>query len=408
MRARSEPENAARHAPARLGRFGLVLVGALGCSLDFDVAGREFECPPELTGCLACNADGSCREPAVIVEPVRPVSPEPESPAPGADAGPSGGGGGRPPVEPPPEAPPEPPPPEVPPEPPPPEVPPELAPCAEHDGRASDELCLGGSDRCFSLGSVLSPALTAWLDPTTLPEQGSRLWCDRSGRGHHARLEPESAEPLVSDDGRTADPARSRSLALDGAWLSLGAGSEPVLGPGNFAVLIAAATPLEGAAAPASFGLFESGAASKVAVRIAPERGQAEANVASTETALVPGPVVTQSSVDDGRFHLYTLYRRSEVRVLDDVLQLRLNGVLEFRGSSVAIPRALDLSASPGVGRGAEGAPGGGRVAAVVILRGSVPEDELARLESFLCRELAVCAAPGPRSGSDAADGGAP
>jgi hypothetical protein len=29
-------------------------------------------------------------------------------------------------------------------------------------------------------------------------------------------------------------------------------------------------------------------------------------------------------------------------------------------------------------------------------LRGSLPEDELARLENFLCEALAVCEAPGP------------
>jgi hypothetical protein len=364
------------------------------CALDFDVAGREFECPPEVTACLSCNPDGTCRERAVVTEPP-PSEPPPGPPPSTPDAGGAAEDAGAPPathpdasVEPPEPTEPEPPD----------EVdPPVLAECAEFASRVSDELCLEGNTRCFSLGSVLSPSLTAWLDPTTLPGEGSRYWCDRSGQGHHAVLEDEAAR--VESDGRATGTALSRSLTLDGAWLSLDEGGEPVLRPGNFAVLIAAATPLDPSDS-AALGLFESGGDSKLSLTIA--EGEARGSISSTETSLVPDPVVTESGVYDGNFHLYSLYRRSEVQVLDDVLQLRLNGVLEFRGSAIAIPRALDLSLSPRIGRSeALAATGRGRVAAIVILRGSVPEDELARLENFLCRELAVCSAPGPELGSD-------
>jgi len=75
--------------------------------------------------------------------------------------------------------------------------------------------------------------------------------------------------------------------------------------------------------------------------------------------------------------------------------------VLEFRGSSIAIPRALDLASSRAPRIGSESALGRGRLAAVVILRGSVPEDELARLENFMCDALAVCTAPGPPLGTE-------
>jgi len=366
------------------------------CALDFDVTGRQFECPPEVTECLACNPDGTCREPAPSIRPPPPEPPpRPEPSAP--DAGGVAEDAGVPPA-PQPDAsvePPEPPEPEPPDE----GEPPVLEECAEFATRVSDELCLDGNARCFSLGNVLSPSLTAWLDPTTLPGEGSRYWCDRSGKGHHAILEPDDEAARVESDGRPTGTLLSRSLTLDGTWLSLDEGGEPVLRPGNFAVLIAAATPLE-ASDSAALGLFESGGDSKLSLTIA--EGEARGSISSTETSLVPDPVVTESSVYDGNFHLYSLYRRSEVQVLDDVLQLRLNGVLEFRGSAIAIPRALDLSLSPRIGRSeALAATGRGRVAAIVILRGSVPEDELARLENFLCRELAVCTAPGPPLGSD-------
>jgi hypothetical protein len=372
---------------ARLGLFAVSSMGA--CSLDFGVAGREFECPPELTGCLACNPDGTCRASVVVapndpqVRPPPPSRPKPSVPSP--DAGASDAGAPAP--APGPDAAPEPPPPSV------------AEECAEFASRTSDSLCLNGSERCFSLGNVLSPSLMAWLDPTTLPRDGSRLWCDRSGKGHHGVLLPDGAEVLVDGDDRTAGAALARSLTLDGAWLALQEGAEPVLRPGNFAVVLAAATPLA-ASDGSALSLFESGAGSTINLSVTPE-GQAVGKISSLETALVRDPVVTQSSVYDGLFHLHTLYRRSEVRVLDDVLQLRLNGVLEIRGSSIAIPRALDLSSPEGPRIGssnaAAAATGRGRVAAVVILRGSVPEDELARLENFLCEELAVCNAPGPR-----------
>jgi hypothetical protein len=375
------------------GRLALfALTSCCACSLDFDVAGRQFDCPPEVTGCLACNPDGTCREAIVVAQndplPRPAPSSPPEPPLPASDAGPSDAPAPAPALPPSPDAGAQPSLPTAPEE------------CAEFGSRTSDSLCLNG-ERCFSLGNVLSPSLMAWLDPTTLPRAGSRLWCDRSGKGHHAVLLPDGAQVLVDGDERTAGAALARSLTLDGGWLSLQAGAEPVLRPGNFAVVIAAATPLA-ASDGSALDLFESGAGSTINLSVTPE-GKAVGRITSLETALVRDPVVTASSIYDGLFHLYTLYRRSEVRVLDDVLQLRLNGVLEIRGSSIAIPRALDLSSPEGplIGGSSDlngvATSGRGRVAAVVILRGSIPEDELARLENFLCQELAVCNAPGPR-----------
>jgi hypothetical protein len=410
----SKSRRRSRHGPGRpssrwidvqdKGRLAVVAVVLSACSLDFDITGRQFECPPEVSGCLACNPDGTCREAAVIAPnepgpvlpaPILPVLPV--LPAPLPDAG-SARDAGSPPLMPSPDA--------ATPLPTGPTVPEE---CAEFESRASDSLCLRGSDLCFSLGSVLSPSLTAWLDPTTLPREGSRYWCDRSGKGHHALLRPdlltpESGDVLVEPDGRAVGDDLARSVTLNGGWFSLNEGSEPVLRPGNFAVAIAAATPLE-ASDRQPFDLFESGDQSRITLSVAPG-GEAVARISSLETSLVPDPVVTKSKVYDGRFHLYSLYRRSEVQILDDVLQLRLNAVLETRGSSIAIPRALDLAASRPPRIGGSIATGGvatgrGRVAAVVILRGSVPEDELARLENFLCEALAVCAAPGPPLSSE-------
>jgi hypothetical protein len=377
------------------GRLATLFLGLSSCGLDFDITGRQFDCPTAMVDCLACNADGTCRLP-VLTEPERPT-PVPEKPTPSAEPLPDGGVQSDPDAA---AAPPAPGPDAATAPPQGPTVPPE---CTAYQSRASDSLCLDGDQRCFTLGDVLSPALTLWLDPTTLPSGDSRYWCDRSGRGHHARLLPEGAQVLVGADGRAASRALARSVTLDGDRLALDEGSEPVLRPGNFAVLMAAATPLQ-ASDSAAFELFSSGEQSRIDLTIAPDTGIASGKISSLETVLVTAPVVTRSSVFDGGFHLFTLYRRSEVRVLDDVLQLRLNGVLEFRGSSIAIPRALDLSAAhtPIIGgAGVNGAATGrGKVAVVIALRGSVPEDELARLENFLCEALAVCTAPGPPLGA--------
>jgi hypothetical protein len=377
------------------GRLAFLVMTCSACGLDFDVSGRQFDCPTAMVNCLACNADGTCRLPQHI-DPAQPT-PSPAEPPPSGEPLPDGGmpndpdAAASPPVPGPDAA-------TVPPQGP--TVPAE---CAAFQSRASDSLCLGDEQKCFTLGNVLSPALTLWLDPTTLPSGESRYWCDRSGRGHHAQLLPEGEGVLVGADERAASEALARSVTLDGGWLALDAGSEPVLRPGNFAVLMAAATPLEPSDS-AAFELFSSGDQSRIDLTIAPATGIASGKISSTQTVLVTQPVVTRSKVFDGGFHLFTLYRRSEVQVLDDVLQLRLNGVLEFRGSSIAIPRALDLSAARNPiigGGGASGAATGrGKVAVVIALRGSVPEDELARLENFLCDALAVCAPPGPPLGT--------
>jgi hypothetical protein len=377
------------------GRLSILALGLSACSLDFDVAGREFDCPAAMVGCLACNADGTCRSP-VLIDPAEPL-PSPAEPShPGGsplDAGaPNDLDASMAPQAPGPDAASAPPlGPTVP------------AECAAFQSRASDSLCVNGGDQCFTLGNVLSPALTLWLDPTTLPAGDSRYWCDRSGRGHHARLLPDGAAVLVGADERAVGGTLARSVTIDGGWLALDEGSEPVLRPGNFAVLMAAATPLQPSDAE-TFELFSSGDQSRIDLTVAPDTGIASGKISSLETVLVTAPVVTRSSVFDGGFHLFTLYRRSEVRVLDDVLQLRLNGVLEFRGSSIAIPRALDLSAAStpliGGGGASTAATGRGKVAVVIALRGSVPEDELARLENFLCAALAVCTAPGPPLGT--------
>lgn len=388
------------------GGLGLLLV-ASACTLDFGVGDRSFQCPPQVSNCLVCNADGSCRVPDPLVMSAAPEPPampsSPAQPLPTPDAAVTGEQPPSPPLQPP-----------VPAAPDAGQVPSDAstgAPlpdvCAEYATRTSDSLCLDGDEQCFSLGSVLSPALVAWLDPTTLPGAGSRYWCDRSGQRHHALLQPEASAAVVEPDGRAVVASLARSVLLDGSWLALSPGTAPALVAGNFAVVLAAAgLPPEATTdagpplAVQPFELFESGEQSRINLTLVPASGRLEGKITSLETALVTAPVVTQSSVYDGAFHLYSLHRRSEVRVLDDVLQLRLNGALEFRGSSIAIPRALDLSSGqpPRLGsRSSAAGPsttGRGRIAAAILFRGAVPEDELARLETFLCTALAVCGAP--------------
>ncbi len=268
-------------------------------------------------------------------------------------------------------------------------------------------MCLEGHDGCFELQDVLGPSLVALLDPPTLPRDGSRYWCDRSGNGHHALIATNDGGVLVEADGRSVADGLARSLRLEGGWLSIDDRGQPLFASEDFAVVIAAATPVV-APGDQALDLFESGGSSRIGLRVqantslSADAGPNGFAVARAISAPDAGLIVrTASSVYDGDFHLYTLSRRSQVQIQNDVLQLRLNGVLEARESSIAIPGTLDLSS--GVSRAtwlgrsddtSAAAPGNGRLAAVVILKDSVPAGELGRLEAFLCAALAVCAPP--------------
>lgn len=372
----------------------------LACSIDFDLGGRQLPCPATAIGCLECNLDGSCRVEAKSSLPQAPdaavtvpldASVKPAEP--NADTG--AGDPAPPPPPPPPDA--------DPPVAPPPE-------CAGVQTPVGGRLCLDGTQRCFELQDVLGPALVAWLDPTTLPSGGSGYWCDRSGNGHHAMLVPGSGALQVVADARAVPSPLARSLALAGATLEVDERTAPLFASEDLAVIVAAAAPLD-APSELGFALFESGGTSRISLELQGSVGSADAGPRGVAVARVtpatgqPIEVSTLSAVHDGEFHLYTLSRRSQVQSTDDVLQLRLNGVLEDRASSAALEVGVDFSfGTPHVtwiGRapGALGAsPGGGRIAAFVIVSDSVPARELTRLETFLCDELAVCTPPAPRA----------
>src|SRR5262245_45902010 len=178
-------------------RAGALALAALSsCALDFGLGGRQFDCPPEVTNCLACNPDGTCRieqvdpglstlpepGPSVQLPPMQPEPPDasvPEQPEP-PDA----------------SVPEQPVPPELPPviddptsdggpsDPPPPDSGPVDPPpvpdvCPEFQAPAGNRMCLGGDDQCFTLNNVMSPALALWLDPKPLPRNGSGYACVR-------------------------------------------------------------------------------------------------------------------------------------------------------------------------------------------------------------------------------------
>jgi hypothetical protein len=377
----------------------------LACSIDFGIE-RELPCPPGLVDCLACNPDGSCR----VAAPPLQVQPRPDAsapPPPDASLGEpepiADAGFDTKPPEPAPDAK----------APPPPLPPPE---CAGVQTPVGGRLCLEGSSRCFELQDVLGPALVTWLDPTTLPAGDSRYWCDRSGNGHHAMLVPGSGELRVEADGRALPGVLARSLSLAGTTLQIDERTSPLFASEDLAVVVAAAVPLAGSS-ELGLALFESGGTSRIGLEV---RGGGQSDAGSDDVAVAwvapekgePLAVRTLSSVHDGQFHLYTLSRRSQVQSASDVLQLRLNGVLEDRASSLPIDGTFDFSLGTphatwiGRGFGANGGrPGSGRLAALVIVSDSVPARELTRLETFLCDELAVCTPPAPREPPAAAGG---
>jgi hypothetical protein len=380
---------------ARAGVLVLAVAAAwLACSIDFGVDGRQFECPPGLLGCLECNPDGSCRVAVPTLQPGEPPDASPAAPPdaslnppePSTDAGLDAG---RPSPAPDADTPP----------PPPPE-------CAGVQTPVGGRLCLDGDERCFALEDVLGPALVAWLDPTTLPTGGSRYWCDRSGNGHHALVVPGAGELRVEADGRAVPAALARSLALAGGVLAVDERTSPLFASEDLAVVVAAAAPLD-AASNAGLVLFESGSAARIGLELRAPSGVSDAGPTDVAVAWVspaagaPIEVRTLSSVHDGAFHLYTLSRRSQVQSSLDVLQLRLNGVLEDRVGSETLDGNLSFSSgerrATWLGRRLGGGPGNGRIAALVLVSDSVPARELTRLETFLCNELAVCTPPAPR-----------
>src|SRR4051794_35872095 len=58
------------------GAFGLFVLASISCQLDFGVGDRRFACPPDVAGCVWCDADGSCREEEVVA-PAEPLPPAP-------------------------------------------------------------------------------------------------------------------------------------------------------------------------------------------------------------------------------------------------------------------------------------------------------------------------------------------
>jgi hypothetical protein len=407
---RPQSSRGGRRAAAAYGPVLTLWAGAtwLACSIDFGLDGRALACPPSAVNCLECNPDGSCR---VARRPNEPWVPDAETPAPpdasfepntpGEDAGLDAA------APPPPTfdaaAPP----------------PPQPVECAGVQTPVGGRLCLDGAERCFELQDVLGPALVAWLDPTTLPAAGSRYWCDRSGNGHHAMLVPGSGDLKVEVDARAVPAPLARSLALAGATLEVDERTSPSFASEDLAVIVAAAAPLE-PSNELGFALFESGGTSRISLELQGSGGGADAGTSGVAVARVtpaagaaPVEVRTLSAVRDGEFHLYTLSRRSQVQNPNDVLQLRLNGVLEDRASSAALEGGVDFSLGTphatwiGRGLGAPGAaPGSGRIAAFVIVSDSVPARELTRLETFLCDELAVCTPPPAPSQAPATPGG--
>ena len=383
---------------ARLWSLALLACAASSC-LDFSLGGRRLPCPPEQMDCAECAPDGSC-----LRLSVNPIAPPPDRPEAARDSGQMARTGNVEPSPGPPDPTPGAPPLDTTPPPPPDAAVPAPEPCAQWDTPLGPELCPAIGVPCLSLSSELQSALVAWLDPATLRPTGtnSGYWCDRSGQHNHARHVPLTEPLRIAVDPERILSGLATSLVLDGNWMLLPGSDTLVFGREDFAILIAAAAPLEAGDKGQTY-LFESDNPYQISLtmRAPDDGGFAEGRVQMGAVGALPGGDAspqTASRVSDRKFHLYTL-RRLRSRTL----QLRLNGNLDGISSRGTLPAELSLESGfvqtvTGIGpndlNDTRSSSSRGRVAAVVILKGAVSDEGLGQLETYLCNTLQVCTAP--------------
>jgi hypothetical protein len=255
-----------------------------------------------------------------------------------------------------------------------------------------DRCCVGAS--CLEFPARLRNGLLLWADRTSLGEPGFPLetWLDRSSNGHHLMSLNADAPPRVQLDpvGPIAEISETRmALATKG-------GPSLRLGIEDFTILVLArcnadaqkghvfqkrviGRPSTGIAMVCN----HDGVPLLAGVPEAPNR----AFLAVTDDDRLPdtlaGMIVSRTTDLPGKLHLLAARRLEGGR-----LQLRIDGRLE---GEIAIPASLNFSDENPLFVASVAGPGpvylttfSGGVAAVVVVRGPMADEEIQALEAFL------------------------
>jgi hypothetical protein len=259
--------------------------------------------------------------------------------------------------------------------------------------RCVDRCCIGTT--CLEFPSRLKNGLLLWADRTSMGQPGSVLdkWFDRSLHNHDLMSLPLAEPPRVQSDGvgPIADIGTGQSgmATTDGPSLRLGTD--------DFS-MVALVSCRVGAQQASVFSkqynsrphtgvvMFCNHDGAPLLLGGLPARNRAFARIIDEERQMMEplaGMVVSQRTDIPGNLHVLTA-RRVEGRRF----QLRVDGMVE---GEIAIPPSLDLKDETPIFVGTIAPPPYatnfvGGLAAMVVVRGPLGDDELKALEDFLIR----------------------
>jgi len=260
-----------------------------------------------------------------------------------------------------------------------------------------DDQCCVGND-CLTLTTQMRNGLILWADRTSLPDAGSpvTVWRDRSllkndivayNFGYAPKVQMDERGPIVEIDEERA-------------VLATKAGPQHRLKRSDFSILVLARcdenTRLgtlfqrHSSDRPSTgLGLFCNHTGGGYAGPVMPAPNRVFFMVEDERQIMTfgdGGAIASKSTFDPGKLRLMVARR------ISDHIQLRVDGVLE---GDVQIPASLSLDdenpsfigALPTIFTVATTTFNGG-IAAVIVVRGPLEDDELAQLESFVLRNF--------------------
>jgi hypothetical protein len=267
----------------------------------------------------------------------------------------------------------------------------------------TERCCIGA--QCLTVGDRLRRSLVLWADRTSLPAPGGTVtrWLDRSGLGNHIVAHNLGAPPRVQRD----EVGPLVEIDETGHVLRTEPGPALELGAKDFVIMVLARCDARTVAG----ALFDkqTGARPLAGVSLYCNHNGAEALPLTTaltnnrmflkvsDAVALTGPsegaVASQHTFDPGTLHLVVARRTEAAR-----LQLRVDGQLEAEVRIAADTNlydqrpafvGADFSTLSGVSTTFDGG-----LAAVIVVRGPMLDQEVEELESFVLRSMGPAAAP--------------